>query len=79
MSFDIFVQSCITLKRMTDVFKRYDEDRDGYVTFAFEEFLTGECIHMFSHYGERERERENPGLTERQKSCINNNDSIHVN
>lgn len=75
MSFDIFVQSCITLKRMTDVFKRYDEDRDGYVTFAFEEFLTGECIHTFSHYGER----ENPGLTERQKFCINNNDSIHVN
>lgn len=48
MSFDIFVQSCITLKRMTDVFKRYDEDRDGYVTFAFEEFLTGKCIrYMF--------------------------------
>ena len=41
MSFDLFVQSCIILKRMTDVFKRYDEDRDGYITLSFEEFLTG--------------------------------------
>lgn len=41
MSFDLFVQSCIGLKRMTDVFKRYDEDRDGYITLSFEEFLTG--------------------------------------
>ena len=42
MSFDLFVQSCIVLKRMTDVFKRYDDDRDGYITLSFEEFLTGE-------------------------------------
>ena len=42
MSFDLFVQSCISLKRMTDVFKRYDDDRDGFVTLSFEEFLTGE-------------------------------------
>lgn len=40
MSFDLFVQSCIILKRMTDVFKRYDDDRDGYITLSFEEFLT---------------------------------------
>jgi Ca2+-binding EF-hand superfamily protein len=40
MSFDLFVQACISLKRMTDVFKKYDEDRDGYVTLSFEEFLT---------------------------------------
>ncbi|MCJ1225537.1 hypothetical protein MMC12_002186, partial [Toensbergia leucococca] len=40
MSFDLFVQSCIALKRMTDVFKRYDDDRDGYITMSFEEFLT---------------------------------------
>ena len=45
MSFDIFVQSCISLKRMTDVFKKYDTDRDGYITLSFEEFLTG----MFSY------------------------------
>ncbi len=41
MSFDLFVQSCIILKRMTDVFKRYDDDRDGFITLSFEEFLTG--------------------------------------
>ncbi len=41
MSFDLFVQSCISLKRMTDVFKRYDTDRDGYITLSFEDFLTG--------------------------------------
>lgn len=40
MSFDLFVQACISLKRMTDVFKGYDDDRDGYVTMGFEEFLT---------------------------------------
>ncbi|MCJ1396952.1 hypothetical protein MMC11_000144 [Xylographa trunciseda] len=41
MSFDMFVQSCISLKRMTDIFKKYDTDRDGYITLSFEEFLTG--------------------------------------
>lgn len=40
MSFDLFVQACISLRRMTDVFKRYDDDRDGYITVSFEEFLT---------------------------------------
>jgi len=50
MSFDLFVQACISLRRMTDVFKRYDDDRDGYITVSFEEFLTGEltfCIDRF--------------------------------
>lgn len=47
MSFDLFVQSCIILKRMTDVFKRYDDDRDGYITLSFEEFLTGRSTFFF--------------------------------
>jgi Ca2+-binding EF-hand superfamily protein len=34
------VQSCISLKRMTDVFKRYDDDRDGFIQLSFEDFLT---------------------------------------
>lgn len=53
MSFDLFVQSCIVLKRMTDVFKKYDEDRDGYITMSFEEFLTGEwsrCVHQLRRW-----------------------------
>ncbi|CAD6504004.1 BgTH12-05743 [Blumeria graminis f. sp. triticale] len=40
ISFDIFVQSCISLKRMTDIFKKYDTDRDGFITMSFEDFLT---------------------------------------
>ena len=40
ISFDLFVQSCIGLKRMTDVFKKYDDDRDGFITLSFEDFLT---------------------------------------
>ena len=40
MNFDLFVQACISLKRMTDAFKGYDDDRDGYITVSFEEFLT---------------------------------------
>lgn len=35
------------LKRMTDVFKKYDDDRDGYITLGFEEFLTGEFFKFF--------------------------------
>ena len=34
IGFDLFVQACISLKRMTDVFKKYDEDRDGYITLS---------------------------------------------
>jgi Ca2+-binding EF-hand superfamily protein len=34
LSFDLFVQSCISLKRMTDVFRKYDDDRDGYITLS---------------------------------------------
>jgi hypothetical protein len=48
MSFDLFVQSCIILKRMTDVFKKYDDDRDGYITLSFEEFLTGKFLYDFT-------------------------------
>ena len=39
LSFDLFVQASITLKRMTDAFKKYDDDRDGFITLAFEDFL----------------------------------------
>lgn len=34
LSFDLFVQACISLKRMTDVFRKYDEDRDGVITIT---------------------------------------------
>ena len=40
ITFDLFMQSCITLKRMTDTFKKYDDDRDGYITINFEDFVS---------------------------------------
>jgi peflin len=49
MTFDLFVQSCISLKRMTDVFKKYDTDRDGYITLSFEDFLTGKSSSILGH------------------------------
>ncbi|KAF2750977.1 EF-hand [Sporormia fimetaria CBS 119925] len=53
LSFDLFVQACISLKRMTDVFKKYDEDRDGYITLSFEEFLTGaQSLFLFNSISE---------------------------
>ncbi|KAF2201110.1 EF-hand [Delitschia confertaspora ATCC 74209] len=53
ISFDLFVQACISLKRMTDVFKKYDEDRDGYITLSFEEFLTGaQSLFLFNSISE---------------------------
>lgn len=39
MSFDLFVQSCISIKSITDTFKKYDTDRDGFITMGFEDFL----------------------------------------
>ncbi|KAF2088143.1 EF-hand [Saccharata proteae CBS 121410] len=53
IGFDLFVQACISLKRMTDVFKKYDEDRDGYITLSFEEFLTGaQSLFLFNSISE---------------------------
>jgi Ca2+-binding EF-hand superfamily protein len=40
ISFDLFVQSCISLKRMTDVFKKYDDDRDGFITLSLLDCLS---------------------------------------
>jgi hypothetical protein len=36
------VQSCISLKRMTEVFKKYDDDRDGYVTLKIDSVRNGQ-------------------------------------
>lgn len=40
ISFDMFVQCCISVKRMTEEFKKFDTDRDGLITLEFEQFLT---------------------------------------
>lgn len=39
MSFDMFIQACIVLKRMTNSFKIFDTDRDGVITVGFEDFV----------------------------------------
>ncbi|KAK9471489.1 EF-hand [Dipodascopsis tothii] len=39
ISFDMFVQSCISIKRMTDAFRKYDDDQDGVITLSFEQFM----------------------------------------
>jgi Ca2+-binding EF-hand superfamily protein len=40
LSFYMFVRACISLKTVTDKFKLYDTDRDGYITLSFEEYTT---------------------------------------
>lgn len=40
LGFDLFMQAVVTLKRITDAFKQYDPDRDGYGMLSFEDFVT---------------------------------------
>lgn len=40
LSFDIFVHGCLVLQQATEIFKRHDDDRDGYITLSFEGFVT---------------------------------------
>lgn len=39
MSFDMFVQAFVRLRNITESFKRFDTDRDGFVTMGFEQYL----------------------------------------
>jgi len=39
ISFDLFIQSMVTVKTLTEVFKTLDSDRDGFITIGFEQFL----------------------------------------
>ncbi|KAI5304053.1 hypothetical protein KEM56_006909 [Ascosphaera pollenicola] len=40
IGFDLFMQAVATLKRVTDSFKQYDTDRDGYIMLSFEDFVS---------------------------------------
>uniref|UniRef100_UPI00398E34FE programmed cell death protein 6 n=1 Tax=Pristiophorus japonicus TaxID=55135 RepID=UPI00398E34FE len=40
VAFDDFVQCCIVLQRLTDVFRRYDTDQDGWIQVSYEQYLT---------------------------------------
>ncbi|RIB05460.1 hypothetical protein C2G38_2133243 [Gigaspora rosea] len=39
VTFDNFVQSCVTVKTLTDSFRRYDTDNDGWIMINYEQFL----------------------------------------
>ncbi|CAG8588580.1 11269_t:CDS:2 [Paraglomus brasilianum] len=39
VTFDNFVQSCVTIKTLTDAFRRFDTDNDGWIMISYEEFL----------------------------------------
>ncbi|ODV90215.1 hypothetical protein CANCADRAFT_26739 [Tortispora caseinolytica NRRL Y-17796] len=40
ITFDMFVQACITLQRMTQFFKDADADNDGFASFSVETFMS---------------------------------------
>ncbi|CAG8597142.1 7103_t:CDS:2 [Cetraspora pellucida] len=39
VTFDNFVQSCVTVKTLTDSFRRFDTDNDGWIMINYEQFL----------------------------------------
>ncbi|XP_053323472.1 programmed cell death protein 6 isoform X2 [Spea bombifrons] len=40
VAFDDFIQCCIVLQRLTDVFRRYDTDHDGWIQISYEQYLS---------------------------------------
>ncbi|KXN69123.1 EF-hand [Conidiobolus coronatus NRRL 28638] len=39
ISFDSFIQACVTIKMLTDSFRRFDNDNDGWIQIQYEQFL----------------------------------------
>ncbi|RUS24316.1 hypothetical protein BC938DRAFT_473791 [Jimgerdemannia flammicorona] len=39
VTFDNFVQICVTVKTLTDSFRRFDTDSDGWIQISYEQFL----------------------------------------
>ena len=39
MTFDNFIQTCVTVKNLTDSFRRFDNDNDGWISINYESFL----------------------------------------
>ncbi|XP_048448635.1 programmed cell death protein 6-like [Rhincodon typus] len=39
VAFDDFIQCCIVLQRLTDLFRRYDTDQDGWIQISYEQYL----------------------------------------
>ncbi|CDH53976.1 hypothetical protein RO3G_13332 [Lichtheimia corymbifera JMRC:FSU:9682] len=39
VTFDNFVQACVSIKSLTDSFRRFDTDGDGWIQIKYEDFL----------------------------------------
>jgi Ca2+-binding EF-hand superfamily protein len=39
ISFDDFIEACVTIKNLTDTFRAYDQHQQGVITVGFEQFL----------------------------------------
>lgn len=39
ITFDNFVQACVTVKSLTDSFRQFDTDSDGWIQINYEQFL----------------------------------------
>ncbi|KAI8888377.1 EF-hand [Backusella circina FSU 941] len=39
VTFDNFVQACVTVKTLTDSFRQFDHDNDGWIQINYEQFL----------------------------------------
>jgi len=40
VAFDDFIQCCVILQMLTNAFRQYDTDQDGWISIGFEQFLT---------------------------------------
>ncbi|KAJ1984594.1 hypothetical protein H4R34_000566 [Dimargaris verticillata] len=40
VTFDNFIQACVTIRTLTESFQRFDTDQDGWVNINYEQFLT---------------------------------------
>uniref|UniRef100_A0A8C2M6T4 Programmed cell death protein 6 n=2 Tax=Cricetulus griseus TaxID=10029 RepID=A0A8C2M6T4_CRIGR len=40
IEFDDFIQGCIVLQRLTDIFRRYDTDQDSWIQVSYEQYLS---------------------------------------
>jgi len=40
ITFDRFVRACVAVKTLTEAFQRVDSDRDGWVQFNYEQFMS---------------------------------------
>ncbi|KAI0260133.1 EF-hand [Gloeopeniophorella convolvens] len=39
ISFDRFMRACVSVKQLTETFRKLDTDKDGWVNFSYEQFL----------------------------------------